>query len=168
MPKLPEGVVLAVIAASSAIAGTMVGAIVTYEGNRALQDRLTHQEEARQVTAARAVARLLRAEYHTDADLLEEMRILGEYDPESYRQRKFVSHIGQEDRKLLAGRLSARDWEDVAEASQAVEAIDGDLEAHHGRGPVGAGEMEEVDRALAVCHTAFTALEPLADGRTNS
>lgn len=166
MAKLPEGVVVAVIAATSAIAGTMVGAIVTYEGNRALQDHQTHQEEARQATAVRAVARLLRAEYHADADLLEEMRILHEYDLESYRQRKFVSHVGREDRELLAGRLSVRDWDDVAEAAQAIEAIEGDLEAHHGRGAVGVGEREEVDRALAVCEAAFTALEPLADGRT--
>jgi hypothetical protein len=164
MSRLPEGLVVAIIAATSAIAGTLVGAIVTYEGDQALQNRQVEREEARQTTAARAVARLLMGEYHADSGPLEEMVTLTEYNPEIYRQRLFVSHIDQEDRKLLAGRLSEQDWTDVSEASQELESVEGYMEAHRGAGKIGPLELKEVERAFADGKAAYTALSSLAAG----
>jgi hypothetical protein len=168
MARLPEGVIAAVIAASSAIAGTIVGAVVSYEGNRSLQNRQVQQEEARQRTTARAIVRLLMSEYHTDADRLRQMIALREYDPASYREHTFASRLSQEDRKLLAGNLSERDWVDIAEAAQAVELVQSELELHHGRGSIGAAELEELETARTVCRTAYNALVPVAEGKRAS
>ncbi len=168
MPRLPEGVVVAVIAAVSAISGTVVGAAVSYVGNQHLQARQVAQEEARQTTAARAVARILMSEYKADDARLGGMLAEGEYDPATYRERIFVSHVGLEDRKLLAGRLTEGDWVDVSEAAQAIEEVEGELEARHGEGRIGPEEREVLERARSACTSAYTALTPLAEGKAGS
>ena len=165
MSRLPEGVVVAVIAAVSALAGTVVGAAVSYLGNEHLQARQVAQEEARQTTAARAVARILMGEYSADYRRLGGMLAEREYEAESYRERVFVSHVGLEDRKLLAGRLSESDWVEVSRASRAVEEVQGDLEAHRGMGRVGVEESDTLSRARSACDAAYAALAPLAGGK---
>jgi hypothetical protein len=164
---LSEGVLVACIAAVSALAGTLVGAIVTYEGNSQLQNRQVRQEEARQDTVTRAVARLLTSEYQADIGRLVFMIEAGEYDPESYRERTFVSHIGQEDRKLLAGRLTGADWNAISRASREIEAVEANLEVHHGKGEVGHYERATLEAADTACKSAVAALTPLT-GRTAS
>jgi hypothetical protein len=159
---------VAIIAATAAISGTIVGAFVTYVGNRQLQDRELAQEEARQTTAARAIARLLMSEYRTDAEQLLYMASSGRYEWASYHQHTFVSHIGQEDRKLLAGHLSERDWLAVSAASREDEVVQADLEAHHGSGVTGPYEQDTIEKAQADCSAAFHALEPLVQGRSSS
>ena len=165
---MPEGVMVAAIAAVAAIAGTIVGAVVTYEGNKSLQNHQVKQEEARQETAARAVVRELISEYHTDADRLQLMLDVHEYDPTSYRERTFAGHLNEEDRKLLAGNLSERDWVDIAEAAQGIEAVETELELHHGRGKIGSTEGEELEAANSACKAAYTALTPVAEGKGSS
>ncbi|HSZ14110.1 MAG TPA: hypothetical protein VK790_08750 [Solirubrobacteraceae bacterium] len=165
MSRLPEGVVVAIIAAVSALAGTVVGAAVSYVGNQRLQEREVAQEEARQTTAARAVARILSSEY-----LAEYLRVRGmlaerEYDPTAYRERSFISHVGLEDRKLLAGRLTENAWMAVSGASRAVEEVEGDLEDHRGEGRVGEEEEATLARARTDCLAAYEALTPLANGK---
>ncbi len=164
MPRLPEGVVVACIAALSALAGTLVGAIVTYEGNRQLQNRQVHQEEARQAKDVRAIARLLMYEYEIDSDRLFYMIEDGEYNTEIYREQTFVSHVDPEDHKLLAGSLSERDWLSVARASRKLAAVQASLEVHHGRGEIGSEEHKQLEEARYASDTALTALTPLADG----
>jgi hypothetical protein len=163
--RLPEGVVVAIIAATSAISGTIVGAAVSYVGNQHLQARQVAQEEARQTTQARAVARILMSEYRNDFLRLGGMIAEREYEVASYRERSFMSHVGLEDRKLLAGRLTENDWLDVSAASQAIEGVEGELETHHGQGHVGPEERESLERSRAACMTAYDALIPLAEGK---
>lgn len=165
MPRAPEGVLVAAIAAISAISGTVVGAVVTYKGNEQLQDRLVHQEEARETMAARAVVRLLISECEADGGRLFFMKTTGEYDSTFYVEHAFVSHIGQEERRLLAGRLSEQHWIVVAEASRQIEAVQTDLEIHHGKGTIGEEERVTFDKADSACQTAYTVLAPLAEGR---
>jgi hypothetical protein len=159
-----EGVLIAIIAATAAISGTIVGAVVTYVGNRQLQDRQLQQEEARQTASTRAVARLLMSEYQIDAERLEYMIGASQYELASYREHTFVSHIGQEDRKLLASHLSEQDWIDVSAASQKLEVVAADLEAHRGNGKTGTYEHETLEEARAACSTAFDALRKLSEG----
>jgi hypothetical protein len=162
---LPEGVTVAIIAAVSALVGTLVGGIITYETNKSLQNKQIQQEERRQQTAAEAVVRLLISEYHADADRLQQMVALREYDLASFREHTFVSHVGQEERKLLAGNLPEKDWSDVAEAAEAIETVESELEAHHGRGAIARTEVEELEAANSVCETAYKALVPFAEGK---
>jgi hypothetical protein len=156
---------VALIAAAAAIAGTLVGGALSYFGNQELQTRQIEREEARQTASARAVVRLLISEYHTDADRLQLMITLREYDPVSYRERTFAGHLDEEDRKLLAGNLSEHDWVDIAEAAEAVELVETELELHHGRGKVDGAELEELETARRACKTAYTLLTPIAEGR---
>ncbi|HTR72948.1 MAG TPA: hypothetical protein VMG80_05070 [Solirubrobacteraceae bacterium] len=156
---------MAIIAAVSALVGTLVGGIITYETNKSLQDKQIQQEERRQRTAAEAVVRLLISEYHADADRLQQMVALEEYDPASFREHTFVSHVGQEERKLLAGNLPERDWSDVAEAAEAIEAVESELEAHHGKGAIGSDEVKELEEANSRCEAAYKALVPFAEGK---
>lgn len=107
------------------------------------------------------------SEYQTDADRLVYMTDSGEYDPESYRERTFVSHIGQEDRKLLAGRLSENDWLAVSKASREIEVVQANLEVHHGSGEVGHYEHASLEDAHSACKAAFVALIPLAEGNAS-
>ncbi len=160
-----EGVIVAIIAATSAIVGTLAGGLVGYETNKSLQDRQIQQEERRQQTAAKAVVRLLITQYEADANRLRQMITLHEYDQASYSEHKFVSRIGQEERKLLAGNLPERDWSDVAAASEAIEVVQTELEVHHGRGRIGAAELEELETTDSTCETAFKALIPFANGK---
>lgn len=162
---MSEGMKVAIIAAVSAIVGTLAGGLITYETNKALQDKQIKQEEKRQQTTAKAIVRLLISEYHTDADRLRQMITLHEYDRASYSQHKFVSHIGQEERQLLAGNLPESDWSDIADASEAIETVESELEAHHGKGPIGPTEVEELEAANSECETAYKALVPFAEGK---
>lgn len=155
------------IAALSAIAGTVVGAVVTYKGNEQLQNRVVRQEEARAVTSARAVVRLLISECEADEGRVLFMKATGEYDSTLYLEHAFVSHISEEERRLLAGQLSEQHWIVVAEASRQIEAVRTDLEIHHGKGEIGEEEGVTFDKARSACHTAYTSLTPLADGRTD-
>jgi hypothetical protein len=166
--RLPEGVLVAAIAALSAIAGTVVGGIVTYIGNERLQTHQVDQEEARQTTAARAVARILMSEYQADVGWIVIMTSGGEYEPTAYREHLFVSHIGAEDRKLLAGRLSEQDWLSVSAASRAIEDVQANLESHGGHGSIGAEERETLERARSACSSAYSALAPIAEGKAYS
>jgi hypothetical protein len=159
-----SNIVVALIAAASAIAGAAVGGFATYETDRSLQDQQVQREEARQATAARAIARLMMSEYEDDADQLRYMIGTGEYAPEIYRARTFVSHIGQEERKLLAGRLSEREWVDLSEAAREVEIVEADVEIHRGTSAVGEEERETFKRARVACDAAAAALGPLARG----
>ncbi len=165
MARLPEGVLVAIIAAVSALAGTVVGAAVSYLGNEHLQERQVSQEEARQTAAARAVARILSSEYLADVVIARAMLAEHEYDPKAYRERAFVSHVGLEDRKLLAGRLTENAWMAVSGASRAVEEVEGDLEDHRGKGRVGEEEEPTLVRAGTDCQDAYEALAPLANGK---
>lgn len=160
--------VVAIIAAGSALLGTAVGATVTYLGNQHLQTRAIAQEEARQTTAARAVARILMSEYKAEYVRLGGMIAEGEYEIASYRERIFVSKVGQEDRKLLAGRLTENDWVAVSNASQAIEEVEGDLENHRGAGHVDPEAQDTLTRAHSACMTAYAALTPLAEGKAVS
>ncbi len=157
-------IAVAVIAGLSAIGGAAVGGFATYKIDKAMQDQQVHEEEVRQTTAARAIARLMMSEYEDDADQLRYMIGTREYAPASYHARTFVSHIGQEDRKLLAGRLSEKEWQDLSEAAHEVEVVEADMEIHSGRGPVGEEERETFKRARAACDVAAEALGPLAQG----
>lgn len=168
MARLPEGVVVAIIAAASALSGTIVGAAVSYLGNQHLQGRQIAQEEARQTTAARAVARILMSEYRAEYVRLGGMLAEREYELASYRERVFVSQVGLEDRKLLAGRLTENDWVEVSAASRAIEEVEGDLEAHRGEGQVGPEEDDTLTRARGACMSAYGALTPLAEGKASS
>lgn len=163
-----QDIVLASIAAISALTGTAVGAFVSYEGNRQLQNRELKQEEARQTTSARAVARLLMSEYRADASALEEMISTHKYYPLAYRQRTFVSHVGQEDRKLLAGSLSEEDWVAVSEASRQIGVVAGEVEAHRGQGSLDIEEDEILEKVRSACGAAYKALTPLAEGKSSS
>jgi hypothetical protein len=166
MVRLPEGTAVATIAAVAAIAGAIVGGAVTYLGNEQLQNHQIEQEQTRQETAARAVVRLLMSEYHADGDQLVDMLGSHAYSAYSYRERTFVSHIGEEDHKLLAGNLSEQDWIKVSTASRAIEAVEADLEAHRGKGRLGIEEFEIFEQARSVCNTAYAALMPLAEGKS--
>lgn len=163
---LPEGVTVAIIAAIAALAGSLIGGGITYLTEKSVQNRQIEQEERRERIAAEAVVRLLIAEYHTDADRLQQMIALREYDSASFREHTFVSRVGQEERKLLAGKLPEKDWSDVAEAADAIETVESELEAHHGRGQIRKAEAEELEAASSVCETAYKALTPVAEGKT--
>lgn len=164
---MSEGVLVATIAATAAIAGTVVGALVTFKGNEQLQSRLVRQEETRQAMAARAVVRLLMSECEVAGGQLFFMKTTGEYDPTLYHAHAFVSHIGQEERRLLAGRLSERHWLAVAEASRQIEAVQADLELHRGMGKIGEVEQETLSKANSACQAVYTALTPLAEGKSD-
>jgi hypothetical protein len=164
MPRLPEGVLVAVIAATSALAGTLVGAIVSYEGNQQLQDRQVHREESHETTAARAIARVLMSEFIADERSLTYMTDADEYDSHSYDQHKFVSKVSEDDRKLLAGRLPESSWTALSKGDRAVQAVEAALEEHHGRGLVDADERTTLKQAEADCRQAVAALTPLAEG----
>ena len=165
MPKLPEGVIVAAIAASSAVAGTLAGSLVTYVGNKALQNRQVEQEAERQQAAARAVVRLLMNEYQKDGRQLEDMTGAHAYDTYSFNERTFISKIGQEDRKLLAGNLSEKEWAAVSEAANALEAVAADVEGHRGKGRLGRLEVEIFDETERLCERAYTAVTPFAEGK---
>lgn len=156
------------IAAIAAIVGTLVGGLATYAGNQQLQNRQVAREEARATTSVRAIARLLMTEYQKDIKALDLMRGIGEYEPASYHRHTFVSSIGLEDRKLLAGRLSAQHWLSVADAAQEIETVAADLEAHHGQGALGQYEQETLKEARGACAAAFGALRPLAEEKSAS
>jgi hypothetical protein len=168
MRRPSDGVVVAIIAALSAIGGTVVGAAVSYVGNEHLQAREIAQEEDRQTTASRAVARILMSEYAVDVTAIGQMLAEREYEAASYRNHTFVSHVGLEDRKLLAGRLTEDDWVDVSAASQAIEQVDAELEAHHGKGRIGVEERGVLESARGACESAYKALTPLAAGAAAS
>lgn len=168
VPRPSEGVAVALVAAVSALVGTAVGAAITYLGDQHLQERQVAQEEARQTTAARAVARILMSEYKAQYRRLGGMIAESELEPASYHQRIFVSQVGVEDRKLLAGRLNEKDWTSVSTASQFVEDVEGDLETHHGEGHVDTEEQETLELARSACKTAYVALTPLAEGRASA
>jgi hypothetical protein len=163
---LPEGVTVAIIAAIAALAGSLIGGGITYLTSRSVQNKQIEQEEARERVAAEAVVRLLISEYHIDADRLQQMIALREYDLSSFREHTFVSRVGQEERKLLAGNLPEKDWSDVAAAASAIETVESELEAHHGRGQIGTAEVEELETASSMCETAYKALIPIAQGKT--
>jgi hypothetical protein len=165
MPKLPEGVIVAAIAASSAVAGTLAGSLVTYAGNKALQNRQVEQEATRQQAAARAVVRLLMSEYRKDGKQLEDMTGAGAYDTYSFNERTFVSKIGQEDRKLLAGNLSEKEWTAVSEAANALEAVAANVEVHRGKGRLGSVEVGIFDGTEKLCEQAYSAVTPFAEGK---
>lgn len=156
------------IPAAAAILGTLVGGFATYVGNQQLQDHQIAQEEARQTASARAIARLLMNEYQIDIKHITYMRGAGEYQPASYSRHTFVTRIGLEDRKLLAGQLSARHWIKVSAAAQEIEVVAGDLEAHRGRGTVGPYELETLTEADTACSQAFEALRPLGENESSS
>lgn len=156
------------IPAAAAILGTLVGGFATYIGNQQLQNHQIAQEEARQTDSARAIARLLMNEYQTDLKRIAYMTAAGEYEPTSYSRHTFVTRIGLEDRKLLAGQLSARHWIKVSAAAQEIEVVAGDLESHRGRGAVGPYEHETLTEASTACSAAFEALRPLAEGVSSS
>lgn len=168
MAKMPEGVLVAVIAAVSAISGTVVGGVVTYLGNQSLQTHELSQEVARQTTAARAVARILMSDYQTDLAWLLLMTSGEQYEPASYREHVFINHIGQEDRKLLAGRLSEHEWTEISLADRDIEDVEADLEQHHGHGTIGEEGIEALQRARTACETAYDALGSLAEGQAAS
>jgi hypothetical protein len=151
-----------------ACSGAETRSTASSAGNRQLQDRQLSQEEARQTTSARAVARLLMTELRADYARLEYMISNHIYDASAYRDRSFVSQVGLEDRKLLAGHLTEEHWVDVSEASQQVEVVAGELEAHRGRGSLGLEEREILQKAQSACGTAYTALAPLAEGKSSS
>jgi hypothetical protein len=163
---LRESVTVAIIAAVAALAGSLIGGGITYLTDQSVQNKQIEQEEGRERVAAEAVVRLLISEYHTDADRLQQMIALREYDLASFREHTFVSRVGQEERKLLAGNLPEKDWSDVAEAADAIETIESELEAHDGRGRIGTAEAEELEAASSVCETAYKALTPVAEGKT--
>jgi hypothetical protein len=167
MSRLRDDIVLASIAALSALTGTAVGAFVTYEGDRQLQNRELKQEEARQTTSARAVARLLSSEYQADVNALEYMITNNKYDPLAFRDRTFVSKVGQEDRKMLAGSVTERAWVAVSEASRQVQVVAGELEAHRGEGSISAEAGEILESVRAACVSAYDALTPLAEGKSS-
>jgi hypothetical protein len=155
---------VAIIAATAAILGTLTGGVATYLGNRLLQERELNREEAQQTAAARAVARLLRSEYETDSDRLLEMSSAEEYSEEIYRKRVFVSRIGQDDRKLLARRLSEAEWTAVSNAEQMIERVETELEIHRGRGEIGQFEEKTLQQARTACNAASAALASLSRG----
>jgi hypothetical protein len=157
---------VAIIAAIAALAGSLIGGGITYLNDKSVQNKQIEQEERRESIAAEAVVRLLISEYHTDADRLQQMIALREYDLASFREHTFVTRVGQEERKLLAGNLPEKDWSDVAEAADAIETVENELEAHHGRGHIGTAEAEELEAASSVCETAYRALTPVAEGNT--
>ncbi len=158
---------VAVIAAVSALVGTAVGGAITYLSNEHLQTRQVAREEARQTTAARAVARILMGEYRAEYVRLGGMLAEHEYEPASYHERIFVSQLGLEDRKLLASRLTEDDWVAVAKASRDVEEVEGALEAHHGKGAIDPEERETLARARSACSVAYDDLAPLAEGHAD-
>jgi hypothetical protein len=164
--SLREGVTVAIIAAVAALAGSLIGGGITYLTDKSVQNKQIEQEETRERIAAEAVVRLLISEYRTDADRLQQMITLREYDLASLREHTFVSRVGQEERKLLAGNLPEKDWSDVAEAEAAIETVESELETHHGRGQIGTAEAEELETANSVCKTAYKALTPVAEGKT--
>jgi hypothetical protein len=146
------------------VSGTVIGAVVTYVGNERLQNHQLNREEARQATAERAVVRLLMSEYRGDAGRLTYMISGRQYDVGSYRQRAFVSRVGLEDRKLLAGRLSEKEWDALANASQAVESVEADLEQHRGHGQIDEEGEQRLQQTLSACRNAYEALRPEAEG----
>lgn len=164
--SLTEGVTVAIIAAVAALAGSLIGGGITYLTDKSVQNKQIQQEEGRERIAAEAVVRLLISEYHTDGDRLQQMIALHEYDLASFREHTFVSRVGQEERKLLAGNLPETDWSDVAEATEAIETVENELETHHGRGQIGRAEAAELEAASSVCETAYKALTPVAEGKT--
>ncbi|HXB63919.1 MAG TPA: hypothetical protein VNV42_03475 [Solirubrobacteraceae bacterium] len=167
MPLPREGIVVAVIAAVSALAGAAVGGAITYLSNEHLQTREVAREEARQTTAARAVARILMGEYRAEYVRMGGMLAEGEYEPASYHERVFVSQVGLEDRKLLASRLTEDDWVAVSKASRGVEEVQGALEARHGEGAIDSEERETLARARGACSVAYNDLTPLAEGHSD-
>jgi hypothetical protein len=164
MSRMGEGIAVAVIAAVSALVGTAVGGAISYLSNEHLQTREVAREEARQTTAARAVARILMGEYSAEHVRLGGMLAEHEYEPASYHERIFVSQLGLEDRKLLASRLSETDWVAVAKASRGIEEVEGALEAHHGEGSIDLEERETLARVSGACSVAYDDLAPLAEG----
>jgi hypothetical protein len=164
--RLREGVTVAIIAAVAALTGSLIGGGMTYLTDKSVQNKQIEQEERRERIAAEAVVRLLISEYHIDADRLQQMIALHEYDLASFREHTFVSRVGQEERKLLAGNLPEKDWSDVAEAANAIETVESELEAHHGRGQIETAEAEELETASSVCKTAYKALTSVAEGKT--
>lgn len=158
---------VALIAAASALAGTLVGGGVTYLSNERLENRQVAQEEARQTTASRAVARVLMVEYETEIDWLEQTVEEKAYIVSTYHERIFVSKVGLDDRKLLAGHLSEGDWAAVSKAEYYVEAVEGALQAHHGAGGFSSEEREVLERATTACNEAKQDLTPLADGSSS-
>jgi len=164
MSRMGEGITVAVIAAVSALVGTAVGGAISYVSNEHLQTREVAREEARQTTAARAVARILMGEYRAEYVRLGGMLAEHEYEPASYHERVFVSQLGLEDRKLLASRLTEDDWVAVAKASRGIEEVEGALEAHRGEGQIGTEEQETLARARTACSVAYDDLTPLAEG----
>jgi hypothetical protein len=163
-----ESLAVAFITGAAGFGGALAGGYITYKSNEKVQDRQVGQEAARRADSARAVARLLMSEYHKDADRLEELAAEGMYIPALYRQRTFVSRIGLEDRKLLAGQLSEQVWIDVAGAASAIEEVEADFEAHDGKGLIGAEELETLKAARAACDKAYKALTPLAEHKSVS
>lgn len=157
---------VAIIAAVAALAGSLVGGGITYLTDKSVQDKQIEQEERRERVAAEAVVRLLVSEYHNDADRLQQMITLREYDLASLHEHTFISRVGQEERKLLAGNLPEKDWSDVAEAADAIETVESELEAHHGGGRIGTAEAEELEAASSVCEAAYKVLVPVAEGKT--
>ena len=163
--RLSKDTAVPMITAAAAIIGAIVGGAVTYLGNEQLQNHQVEQEQVRQQTAARAVVRLLMSEYRTDGDQLLDMLGSHRYGMYSYRERTFVNHIDEEDRKLMAGDLTEQDWVQVSEASRAIEAVQADVEAHRGKGKVGVEEREVFELTRSLCNTAYTELAPIAEGK---
>lgn len=171
--RRPEFVV-ATIAAVAAIAGTIVGAAVTYVGNRQLQDRQLRQEEARESVPLRASARLLQLEYRVDFDELKSifervtyMAASGEFGQISH-EGTLVSRISEEDRKLLAGRLSLPAWQAVVQAEISLANVERILRRAHSKGAAIAPQREQLKLAYQACDNAYEALMPLVEGKNTS
>src|ERR1700683_3617906 len=91
--RLREGVTVAIIAAVAALTGSLIGGGITYFTDKSVQKKKNGEGERRERIAAEALVRLLISEYHIDADRLQQMIALREYDLASFREHTFVSRV---------------------------------------------------------------------------
>jgi hypothetical protein len=104
-------VLVAVIAVVAAAGGAIAGGVASYWGNRSL-------EGAKSLAAARGTARVLQAQLRSvDVRLVTELQ----HNRLMPIDSAYDVGLSQEDRKLIAVHLSARDWQKVASALAAVD-----------------------------------------------
>jgi hypothetical protein len=108
---------IAIIAATAAVVGAVVGGAATYLGNQAILSKQIDREERQQRNAARGVARLYAEQVVSAEEILENVSAQNRWP--GLNDLSYFELPGLDDRRLIQSRLSLRSAAAVSGAGHA-------------------------------------------------
>jgi len=148
----------AIIAAAAALAGAGLGGIGAYWSARYGQDRQDARAEQEATAVARGTGRVLQRQFITSDTILRVMLQQRRYA----RFEEIVPTFPFEDRKALAARLSAPQWDSVADADATLRSLLPLLQTPRPPGtPLSPDDRRSLTGTLKVVDQAIRALTPL-------